>query len=374
MYLLLREQEVSATEDPALLDIALGGPDTAARTRILQRVVRTPTTATDAPGVLAALTSEWASQGLSFDPATMRLRSQATLQVSFQQTTGPATLCQPSGQGGYLGAENQLIRVQVASVTNGVPTLVWGFDNASFLYRISGSPAESTTTVTLAGAPVDSYHQPASGQAVEILQAAAMLDPSNQTDYIAATTGTMTTLTAPYDPTSGQVELATGLTAAQAASPLLFLRVWQDTIAYSSGPVALGQTGLEVTLANPGSAWRVGDYWTFAVRPGTPTTLSPVYPERILASPQPPDGPPLWACQLGLVSWSGSTPTITDLREPFDDLVTLTGRPMGAARSRSLPTQSTAEACSKPSSTPTQASARRRSASSRAPTRCRRRW
>jgi len=39
VYLLLREQEVGAVEDPALLDIALGGPDTSERLRIVQRVV-----------------------------------------------------------------------------------------------------------------------------------------------------------------------------------------------------------------------------------------------------------------------------------------------------------------------------------------------
>jgi Family of unknown function (DUF6519) len=334
VYLLLREQEVSAVEDPALIDIALGGPDTAARRRIVQRVVRAATTAADAAEALAALEQGWAAQGLTFTPGTMRLGSQAMLQVSFQQEPGMASLCQPSGQGGYIGAENQLIRVQVASVdASGNPTLVWGYDNASFLYRIAGPVTAGATTLTLASAPVDSYHQPAKGQAVEVLQAAVVLNPSDTTDYIAATSGTMTTLTAPYQPGSGagagQVQLATGLTAQQAASPLLFLRVWQGTIPYSPGPLALGQTGLQVTLTNSGSAWHVGDYWTFAVRPGTPTTLSPVYPERLLASPQPPDGPSMWACQLGLVSWSGTTPTVTDFRQQFSDLVTLTEQAHG---------------------------------------------
>src|SRR6478672_9061012 len=49
------------------------------------------------------------------DPDTMQLRSGATLQVGFQQDPTAATPCDPVAQGGYLGAENQLIRVQVAS-------------------------------------------------------------------------------------------------------------------------------------------------------------------------------------------------------------------------------------------------------------------
>ena len=310
VYLLLREQEVSAIEDPALIDIALGGPDTAARQRIVQHVVRAATQAADAAGALATLRQDWTALGLTFDASTMRLASGATLQVSFNQEPGLASLCQPSGQGGYLGAENQLIRVQVASVdSSGVPTLVWGYDNASFLYRISGPLAAGQTVLTLANVPVNSYHQPAQGQAVEVLPAAALLSLSNTSDFIASSSGTVTTLAAPY--VSGQVELAAGLTAAQAASPLLYLRVWEDAFTYSSGAAALGQTGLQVTLTPGGSSWHVGDYWTFAVRPGTPTTLSPVYPERIVQSPQPPDGPPMWACPLGLVSWSGTTPTVT---------------------------------------------------------------
>ena len=42
VYLMAAEQEVSAVEDPALADVALGGPDTMQRRRILQRFVRQP--------------------------------------------------------------------------------------------------------------------------------------------------------------------------------------------------------------------------------------------------------------------------------------------------------------------------------------------
>jgi hypothetical protein len=325
IYLLLRAQEVGAVEDPALLDVALGGPDTAARWRILQRVVRTPTSASDCPGAMTALEEFWAAQGLELDPATLQLESQARLQVSFQEQ--PPSLCEPLGQGGYLGAQNQLIRVQVASVNNGVPTLVWGFDNASFLYRIAGPPVvdagAGTTTVTLATAPVDSYHQPVQTQAVEVLMAAAQLTSS---DYIAASTGVVTSVTVGYN-ADMQLVLGTALDNDVVSSPLLFLRVWQGTVTPSSpGPVELGDTGIQVTISNTASTYNVGDYWTFAVRPGTPTTVSPVYPERIQDTPQPPNGPPMWACLLGLVTWTDGTPTITDCVPSFDNLVTLTER------------------------------------------------
>jgi hypothetical protein len=44
--LFLREQEVSAVEDAALREVALGGPDSAQRLRLIQRVARLATTAT----------------------------------------------------------------------------------------------------------------------------------------------------------------------------------------------------------------------------------------------------------------------------------------------------------------------------------------
>src|SRR6266446_9388352 len=42
VYLFLREQEVSAVEDVPLREVALGGPDTGQRTRLIQRFVRLP--------------------------------------------------------------------------------------------------------------------------------------------------------------------------------------------------------------------------------------------------------------------------------------------------------------------------------------------
>jgi hypothetical protein len=326
VYLLLREQEVGAVEDPALLDVALGGPDTAARRRILQRVVRAHTQATDCSGALAGLEQAWAQQGLQFDESTMQLESAAALQVSFEQPPGVASPCSPVAQGGYLGAENQLIRVQVASVdAKGVPTLVWGYDNAFFLYRVqvtSTDQAGDTTTLTLASAPVDSYHQPQQGQAVEVLEAAAQI---TSPDFIAAHSGIVTSLTDSYAPDTQQVVIGTALGAPTTDSPQLFMRVWQDKVAYRGpDPVALGDTGVQVTLSSSSGIYHVGDFWTFAVRPGTPTTVSPVYPQRILDAPQPPNGPGMWACELALVSWADGVPTVTDCRRQFANLVTLT--------------------------------------------------
>ncbi|HEY3551219.1 MAG TPA: DUF6519 domain-containing protein [Gaiellaceae bacterium] len=333
VWLYLREQEVGAVEDPVLLDVALGGPDTSERLRIVQRVVRSATGETSCAGALGDLEKSWEENGFTFDPETMRLESASTLQVSFQEVATGPTLCEPFAQGGYLGAENQLIRVQVASVDrSGAPTLVWGFDNAYFMYRISDAvvdDAAGTTTLTLASAPVDSFHQPAALQAVEVLRAAAHLtqETGGADDYVAAATGVVTACATAYNPDEGTLVISTALDADTTASPLLFLRVWQDTIpGAAAGAVTLGDTGIQVTLASSSGTFHAGDYWQFAVRPATPTEVSPVYPQRILDAPQPPDGPRLWACPLAVIAWADGAGTVTDCRSHFDDLVTLSGR------------------------------------------------
>jgi len=330
VYLLLREQEVGTVEDGSLLDIALGGPDTSQRVRMVQRVVRRATDQATCEDSLAVLDKEWAEQGLTFDPATMQLRSGSTLQVSFQQDPQAATPCEPVAQGGYLGAENQLIRVQVAEVDeNGAPTLVWGFDNAYFLYRVdvgATDTAAGTTVLRLPSPPVDEYHWPVLGQAVEVLRAAVKLSdsPAESSYYAAANTGIVTTVATAYQPDTQDLVIGTALASPATDSPVLFLRVWQETIAANTGgPVGLGDTGIQVTLEAGGGAYHVGDYWIFGVRPGTPTDESPIYPQRYLDAPQPPEGPQLWICPLAVVAWSGGTPAVTDCRHHFCNLVTV---------------------------------------------------
>ena len=84
-----------------------------------------------------------------------------------------------------------MIRVMVTSVgprracrrSSGVSS------SASFLYPVgtaSPDPGSGDTTLTLASAPVDSYHYPVLGQAVELLRNAVQL---TATDYIASPAG-----------------------------------------------------------------------------------------------------------------------------------------------------------------------------------------
>jgi hypothetical protein len=363
VYLHLFEQEVSAVEDSDLKDVALGGPDTTQRLRLMRRVKRLSIEAGDCTSALAQAQADWLECGLQFDPPTMRLLPQAALEVSFSQSATASDPCDPVATGGYLGAENQLIRVQISDAgdgTAGSGKLLWGYDNASFLYRITIN--DDRKTLQLNQSPVDAFHTPRSGQVVEVLRTAAVLesdpnasDPSQTQTIvrcIAEGSGEVRTLATGYDPGTGTVSLDQNqLLPAEYLTETtpVFLRVWQAQLPFNPSPAGdtveltdpVGQsattdpvtTGLRVTITIPDKT-PVGAYWMIAVRPSTPQA---VYPERFLIAQQPPDGPRQWACPLAVIDWTkalgGSPPgdqlAVQDCREKFDNLVDLTKRRLG---------------------------------------------
>jgi hypothetical protein len=319
VYLLVREQEVSAVEDRALSDVALGGPDTAQRTRMIQHIVRHAGQAANCASGLGAAALYWLRvKGLVFDPATMRLNPQSTLEASFPNAPTPDP-CEPEAVGGYLGADNQLIRIQIT----GPNTLVWGFDDASFLYRVTIDAGGQT--ITLQSQPVDAFHQPQATQAVEVLRSAAQLADK---EYVASATGEVQTLTTSYNQDTRQIQLPTALPGQYtnpAQTPQAFLRVWQQQLTFTRRTaIELGSTGLFVTLDTVGGVpFHVGDYWLIAVRPSTPTQL---YPQRYLDAAQQPDGPRMWACPLAAIAWDlDGVLLVHEYCLPrFDNLVQLT--------------------------------------------------
>jgi hypothetical protein len=311
----LREQEIGAVEDTSLKDVALGGPDTTQRTRLIQQILRGDTKGTDCASALTEQIAAWNADGQTFDSKTMRLTSLARLKVGFDQSGPPPSLCDPVAQGGYLGAENQLICVRISEAK----TLVWGFDNSSFLYRVTLS--SDNRTLVLDSPPVDSFHFPKVGQAVQLLRTQAKLADGG---LIATDTGPVFTLAEAYNPDTQSLKLPSTFTAS-AGTPQLFLRVWEQERQFTAGtPTPLGSTGLQVTLQAPGNIFHVGDFWAFAARPSTPVK---VYPTRYLDDFQPPDGPYQWICPLAVIGWTQKQGAlVSDCRDKFDNLVELTKR------------------------------------------------
>jgi hypothetical protein len=312
VYLFLREQEISAIEDADLRDVALGGPDTAQRTRLVQHVVRLATTGNNCPTAFAAAQTTWAGEGFTLNPDSS-VSSFAQLQVSFVPPSTPATPCDPTAKSGYLGADNQLIRVQVSDSKASPQCLLWGYNDASFLYGVT---VTSATSVTLQSAPIDAEHIPQSGQVVEILMPAAQLANGQ---YAAAPSGQIFTLGASaYDPDTQILTLPNSLTdslygdgtSKNPSPPQLFLRVWQGSLPITPGTAqTLPNTGIQVTLTstNANHVFRAGD----------------------AQNPQPPEGPREWICPLAVLLWTSTPPTAPSCRNPFDNLVELTAGDQG---------------------------------------------
>jgi hypothetical protein len=332
-HLYLREQEVSATEDTTLLDVALGGPDTAQRVRLVRKVVvsRASSPHLDAVGeVLHHL----GKSGYVLDPNDLRLGRTARLHVN-RRALEEAD--EPRGhlpRRSYLGAENQLIRIQVSSSKK---TILWGYDNGSSLYR--ADLAEGTkTNLTLRSTPVDEHHEPRAHQVVEVLEATALLPEGNA---VAAVCGAVRRLTTAYDPATQTITLDEPIHDGWARTKL-FVRVWENEHPFEPGkPVLLVDSrgrpvGIDVTLTqaeepegDAGAArdsraererFVPGDFWSFAVRPMEPTRIDPPrYRE-----PQPPEGPREWLAPLALLDFGKRK--IHDLRPSFESLVRLDQR------------------------------------------------
>jgi hypothetical protein len=338
--LLVTEQEVQAVEDQALREVALGGPDTAARTRLMQHIVAVPTN----DNTCAAVFKDWDRTlkplGLALHPDTFALDFNAALQVSFYPPAGPADPCCPPAQGGYLGADNQLVRVTVTSydTTTHAGTLMWGWNNASFLYRATLVDATANPQIlTLSPAPVDSEHSPQINQVIEVLRSTMELGNPLDLNFIAAPEGDVITLASAgtvFDPTTNQLTLPAGtmLTGGYATDTNpLFVRLWQAEVPFTDGTPAQLDTvsGLAVTVhmaALPSGPLEARPFWDFAVRPNTPQQ---VYPQRYLEGPQGPTGPRRWLTDLAIIEASGVNPTtgkaggitiVADCRVPFNPL------------------------------------------------------
>jgi hypothetical protein len=332
VYLDVTQLEVSAVEDPDLLEAALGGPDTTQRQKLLRRVRRMPVKEADCLAAWAEAVAQWQGQGLAFDPLTMGLTPAAGLKIGFTSSGAPNNPCDPAATGGYLGADNQLIRIRIVN-SGGASLLLWAYDNASFIYRVA-SVSPDKTMLKLTSDPPDAFHFPQNGQYVEVLASAAFLgsepdetDPTGVAQIVQAAaeaTGFLTPLAQAYGPavhgdSTNYLVLPAGAWPGGFADNGLpiFVRVWQSAVQLPAGggTVTLNQTaaagaaavstGVTATVSLPaGGVLPDGAFWEVAVRPGTPQGA---YPEILLTAPQPPDGPGRWVCPLAVIDWTGAS-------------------------------------------------------------------
>jgi hypothetical protein len=335
------EETVSSIEDEEFRERALGGPDTTTRRRRNWRVRVVPdANAADCPAaaavirasMVARLTGGSADADQWFDASGVTFVSKGRLKIAPAAGAPNTDPCKPASLSGFIGAENQTIRVQ--QTTPG--RFIWGIDDGGPLYRVKVDPADATRLLFITTAR-DEASFPLSGQAVELLPWGARLDNGS---IAAEATGKLFTIAADYDPTDRSIRLSQPVPqgwrdwlADQAGLPgadkYFYLRLWSggsgDAVnpdyAYAVGtPVALTGTGLEVTFL---AAAAGGDYWIAAARPNTPNVLVP----WSLSNGAAPAGPVRHAAALALIRWTMSganaEPAVSDCRDRFHPLCSI---------------------------------------------------
>lgn len=305
VYLDVWDREVTHVEDPALLDVALGGADTTTRRQTVWQVRVDP--------------MENAACGVPVgkSPSAGRLTSRA---IAPPAPDDPCILPPASG---YRGLENRLYRVEIH---NGGPLgtarFKWSRDNgsiASVVRDLAVSGTRTTLSVNRIGrdqflrfrvgdwVTVTDDHRELAGETGEM---ALVVDIDETNRHIVIDRAL---------PTLGQRPF--GANAAQIVARHTRVQRWDQTgvtntvdtdglVLTAAGPIPV-EDGIEIRFStNPaGASFRVGDYWVFWARTATAQI------EEL--SGAPPRGIIHHYMQLAAITGlGGAAPGITDCRPP----------------------------------------------------------
>lgn len=351
VYLRGWEQCVTAVEDSELRERALGGLDTSVRMRRMRRIefevlpevlpIGRDICAAAFARLKAQLTAPQEGDDTGephlFDEANCELRSKARLTITFGSAGITEDPCKPKVTAGFLGAENQTIRVQLTATNR----FIWGYDNASPFYRVqvleeAGRPVK----IKFLTLPRDQAAQPLKGQAVEILPWGAFLPNQEKVAELQGHLATVATSYNPDDPDGPSITISAPVPQAwidwlhapahaqylserdpDDKKKYFYLRLWtggsgdagEPDHAFTPGtPVELLGTGLNVTFSKHGLP---GDFWIIAARPNTPDLVVPWE----LLKEAPPAGTRFFFAPLALIVWS----VISLFAPPFFTVVSL---------------------------------------------------
>ncbi|MEM9141330.1 MAG: DUF6519 domain-containing protein, partial [Pseudomonadota bacterium] len=282
VYLESIVQPVRALEDREIQERALGSADTTSRLRPQLKVRVEPDTVDECVVAMEGLRATLAGTGGTFSEDGTELLSNARMSVSLSAPGGALDPCAPRTLSGYLGAENQTIKVMLTRPG----FFVWAYDHGEPLYRVQIDEDE----VVFLTPPRDPLLYPGTDQVIEILPWDAFLPNGEKA---AAPIGHLARLTGEYDPSENRIaydgtlpgawqdwldQLPNALLGRDDVPPRYFYaRIWRAPdgggVDQPAGAgVALDQTGIELTFSGNGFA---GDYWTASFRPDAPALVVP---------------------------------------------------------------------------------------------------
>jgi hypothetical protein len=275
VYLRVFERLVTAVEDPAIREVALGanGPDTAVRAQVVWQVLASTTI----PG-----TGEKVDKTTNQKSVQQVWRTQPTKNDRLKARGGQAAPldhdpCVVSPEARYRGAENQLYRVEIHTGGQvGTATFKWSRDNGSVMFPIRRMDGAKVTVSTLGrddrlGLSVDDWveivdDRYARRSAPEPLQRVKRIDPL---DLVV------------------ELERTPPTTTGQDPSGHPFLRRWdqREPLPGTGGPPLAADNALKVreddgerwidledgvqVQFQPGGTYTRGDFWLIPARTET---------------------------------------------------------------------------------------------------------
>ncbi len=311
-YLDVWERHVTALEDGAIREVALGGPDTSTRTQTVWQFKLAPLD--DPDHVLTCATvPDWSEL---IDESTGLLRGRAQPETT---SSDPCTI--PPGAG-FRRLENQLYRVEIHDAGNvGTATFKWSRENGSVVVAAS---VTDTDELTVSSIGRDEVLGLAPGHWVEL---------TDDTHELAGDPGTLVKIKS----IAGNV-LTVDTTSSGPLDPAKFpvkpkVRRWDDPAGTrkvtvpgaNQGFLAL-EDGVEVRF-EAGRRYNTGDYWLVPARTISGDVEWPANggsPAAPLA--RPPEGIRHHYCKLALLRLSGEKWEVTeDCRQLFPPLTGLHG-------------------------------------------------
>jgi hypothetical protein len=354
VYLEGWERAVSAAEDPALRDPALGGVDTSVRGQLVWRVRRLSAAAAQALAapVAAALTARAAggdeagraalraltaaADGFAADPGSCR-RADALFDLldGARPALRVRTARHGNGEddaGGYRGAENRLYRVEIhAPGTADAATFKWSRDNGATVLAVRGRGLGGPDSQELAIVERDPRAEAAlrEGDRVEVTDRRCRLNRKGagllrRLEAIDRAAGTLRVSGPPFV-VPGTARALMWLSD-RGLAPRAVLRRWdQREPLTADGAVAavVGtaaehwialEDGIEIQFA-PDGCYHGGDYWTVPARTAVRDVLWPVEAaDGVTPRALPPRGLCRQRAALAAVRKSGRAWRVTNYR------------------------------------------------------------
>ena len=308
VYLDVWQRHITPIEDPDILEVALGGPDTTTRVKTVWqvRVLTDVGSVTDCQAPIAGWPPAAGGGLLTTDVVVTPPGSDPCLVV-------PA--------GGFRGLENQLYRVEIHGAGNlgpgaGAATFKWSRDNGSVAFRVTEFVIGEPTKIRLASLGHDQVLGLRPGDWVEVL--------GDETE-VKGLPGTLAQIV-PNGLDEGEriLTLSADVSGhAQEGHPKV--RRWDQptgAVPLTGDPMAL-ENGVQVHFG--GAGFKSGDYWVFAARTATGGV------ETLTAASQ--QGIVHHYCRLALIGWErvGAVfnVTVTDCRPDFPPLTDIQAEDVG---------------------------------------------